>query len=180
MQYVIHSYPSVLPLSQKCKLNIFLKITTCVLKTSFLRHNFPSQVSDGLRASKVWNQPSGFLKLRNWLDQYHSLQICFECRQFCHPAHFKILKKPGKLWFATLTSVTEHKAYRYEFYVLLYTLTNMKTCGKVANTKSWIVMFSKRTPVYSGHWTIGMLQNSQNAKIILQNSAGILQNGVGI
>ena len=30
----------------------------------------------------------------------------------------------------------------------------MKTCGKVANTKSWIVMFSKKTSVYSGHWTI--------------------------
>ena len=61
----------------------------------------------------------------------------------------------------------------YEFYVLLYILTNMKTCGKVANTKSWIVMFSKKTPVYSGHWTIGILQ-------ILQNRVEILQNGVGI
>ena len=72
----------------------------------------------------------------------------------------------------------------YEFYVLLYILTNMKTCGKVANTKSWIVMFSKKTPVYSGHWTIGILQN--RVRILLKRAvlwqirAGILQNWVGI
>ena len=72
----------------------------------------------------------------------------------------------------------------YEFYVLLYILTNMKTCGKVANTKSWIVMFSKKTPVYSGHWTIGILQNRVRIllkrALLLQNRAGILQNWVGI
>ena len=72
----------------------------------------------------------------------------------------------------------------YEFYVLSYILTNMKTCGKVANTKSWIVMFSKKTPVYSGHWTIGILQNRVRIllkrAVLFQNRACILQNGVGI
>ena len=143
-------------------------------------------LSDGLRASKVWNQPSGFLKLRNWFDQYRSLQICSECRQFCHPAQF--WKKPGKLWFAPFLKIwlvsQNIEDVDYEFYVLLYILTNMKTCGKVANTKSWIVMFSKKTPVYSGHWTIGILQNRVRIllkrAVLLQERAGILQKGFGI
>ena len=86
-------------------------------------------------------------------------------------------QKPGKLWFPPFLKiwlVSENiEDVDYEFYVLLYILTNIKTCGKVANTKSWIGMFSKKTPVYSGHWTIGILQ-------ILQNRVEILQNGVGI
>ena len=114
IQHVIHSFPSLLPLSQKCRINILLKITTYVLKSSLLLQKFSH--SDGLRASKVWNQPSGFLKLRSWFDQYRSLQICFECRQFCHPVHFKILKKAWKTMICPLpenmTSVTEHRACR--------------------------------------------------------------------
>ena len=177
IQHVIHSFPSLLPLSQKCRINILLKITTYVLKSSLLLQKFSH--SDGLRASKVWNQPSGFLKLRNWFDQYRSLQICSECRQFCHPAQF--WKKPGKLWFAPFLKiwpVSQNIVHvDYEFYVLLYILTNMKTCGKVANTKSWIVMFSKKTPVYSGHWTIRIwviLRCWGNSSMVCQQNSDAL------
>ena len=43
IQHVIHSFPSLLPLSQKCRINILLKITMYVLKSSLLLQNFPTQ-----------------------------------------------------------------------------------------------------------------------------------------
>ena len=186
VQHVIHSFPSLPPSSQKCRINILLKITTYVLKSSLLLQNFPTQTVWG--PAKCETNQVAF-----WSWGIGSINIvpsksALSADNFVIQHISKFWKKPGKLWFAPFLKiwlVSQNIGHvDYEFYVLLYILTNMKTCGKVANTKSWIVMFSKKTPVYSGHWTIGILQNRVRIllkrALLLQNRAGILQNWVGI